>query len=164
MPPRRKIFVSYHHDNDQNYYDAFSKQFNDTYEAVHDNSVDREIESNDPEYIIRRIREDYISGTSCTLVLCGSETPLRKYVDWEIKATLDKQHGLIGVNLPNSKRSNQEKVIVPSRLHDNIQSGYALWINWSALTVNNLKRYIEVANNKPTNLIVNTRELKSRNG
>lgn len=33
------------------------------------------------------------------MVLCGAEAPQRKFVDWEIKATLDKEHGLIGINL-----------------------------------------------------------------
>jgi len=49
---------------------------------------------------MRGIRENFITGTSCTIVLCGAQTHLRKYVHWEIKATLDKEHGLIGVNLP----------------------------------------------------------------
>jgi hypothetical protein len=47
---------------------------------------------------MQRIRDKHITGTSCTIVLCGSLTPWRKYVDWEIKATLDKEHGLIGIN------------------------------------------------------------------
>jgi hypothetical protein len=38
-------------------------------------------------------REDNApTGTSCTIVLCGAETPKRKFVDWEIKAILDKGH------------------------------------------------------------------------
>ena len=74
--------------------------FADDYEVIQDNSVEREIDSNDAEYVTRRIREDFITGSSCTVVLCGAETPQRKFVDWEIKATLDKEHGLIGINLP----------------------------------------------------------------
>lgn len=52
--------------------------FHDTYEVDYDNSVDRKIDSDDPEYVMRRIRENYINGTSCTLVFCGVETPYRK--------------------------------------------------------------------------------------
>lgn len=97
---RRKVFVSYHHGGDQAYYNAFSKTFHSTYDVITDNSLEREVDSDDVDYVMRRIREDYITGSSCTIVLVGKETYARKYVDWEIKATLDKQHGLIGVQLP----------------------------------------------------------------
>lgn len=63
---------------------------------------------------MRRIRGDYLTGTSYTLVLCGKETPWRKFVDWEIKATLDKQQGLIGLGLPSNPSLNG-KVRVPDR-------------------------------------------------
>ncbi len=35
---KRKVFVSYHHGGDQEYYDAFSKKFADQYELIYDNS------------------------------------------------------------------------------------------------------------------------------
>ena len=163
---KRKIFVSYHHGRDQWYYDEFSRLFDDTYEAVQDNSLDREIDSEAPEYVMRQIREDYITGTSCTIVLCGAQTPTRKYVDWEIKATLDKEHGLIGINLPSNLMNHNGKYVVPKRLYDNTQSGYALFFQWTDLVqgVDYLRRQIETANAKPTRLIANSREMRSRNG
>ena len=97
---KRKVFISYHHGCDQAYYDAFSKAFCDTYDVISDNSLEREIDSDDVEYVIQRIRNDYVTGSSCTIVLVGKDTWGRKYVDWEIKATLEKEHGLIGVVLP----------------------------------------------------------------
>jgi len=160
---KRKVFVSYHHGNDQWFYNEFSRVFNDTYDIISDNSLERAIDSDDPDYVMRRIREKYITGSSCTIVLCGAETPNRKYVDWEIKATLDKEHGLIGVNLPTSITSQYGGVIVSDRLHDNVQSGYAVWINWEALTVEYLKQCIELANSKPTGLINNSRPMMRRN-
>lgn len=69
-PAKPRIFVSYHHHGDHAYYDEFSRFFSDTYEAVQDNSVEREIDSDDAEYVSRCIRENYITGTSCTVVLC----------------------------------------------------------------------------------------------
>jgi len=51
---------------------------------------------------MQRIRDKYITGTSCTIVLCGPQARWRKYIDWEIKAALDKEHGLIGVWLTNN--------------------------------------------------------------
>lgn len=164
--PRRKIFVSYHHKGDQAYYDAFSKAFHDTYEAITDNSLEREIDSDDVDYVMRRIRENHITGTSCTIVLIGAETALRKYVDWEIKATLDKNHALLGVYLPTAARSADNKVIVPGRFLDNYNSGYAVWASWANLTANitNCKKLIEEARTRDCGLIDNSRARRVRNG
>src|SRR5690349_7530115 len=102
QPIKRKVFVSYHHGGDQAYYEAFSKAFCDTYDVITDNSLERELDSENVDYVMRRIRENYISGSSCTIVLVGKDTWGRKYVDWEINATLEKEHGLIGVLLPTA--------------------------------------------------------------
>ncbi len=163
---KRKVFVSYHHDRDQNYYDAFVRTFSDVYEVVQDSSLDRLLDSDDPEYIMRRIREKHITGSSCTVVFCGAETPWRKYVDWEIKATLDKEHGLIGVNLPTNPLNASGRFTVADRLNDNFQSGYALWLQWKHLLAGPefLKGQVEVANQKPKVLIVNNRPMRRRNG
>ena len=86
-PTKPRIFVSYHHAGDRGWYEFFAAYFCDTYDIFQDRSVSREIDSDNSEYVIRQIREEYITGTSCTIVLCGTETPRRKFVDWEIKAT-----------------------------------------------------------------------------
>jgi hypothetical protein len=41
---------------------------------------------------------------------------------------------LQAVLLPTCTLSDQGKAIVPARLHDNIETGYAVWIAWQALT------------------------------
>ena len=92
---RRKVFVSYHHGRDQAYYDEFSRFFHDQFETVFDNSLERRIDSDGVRYVIQRIRDKHITGTSCTVLLIGAESYQRKYVDWEIKATLDKGHGCL---------------------------------------------------------------------
>lgn len=164
---RRSVFVSYYHDRDQAYYDEFSRVFSDLYGIVKDNSLYRLIDSDDSEYVMRRIREEYITGTSCTIVLCGPDTPWRKYVDWEIKATLDKEHGLIGVNLPHNPQNHLGCYYVPDRLHDNINSGYALWVMWSNLIrggVATLKSWVELAITREKPLIRNARPMRERNG
>lgn len=163
---KRKIFVSYHHRGDQAYYTSFSEAFHDTYDVVTDNSLEREIDSDNVDYVMRRIRENYIQGSSCTIVLVGKETHARKYVDWEIKATLDAGHGLIGVRLPTAPVTPQNTVIVPGRLHDNIQSGYAFWLSWADITASPqaCRAYIEQANIKDNRLIVNSRDRLLRNG
>ncbi|MEA2603914.1 MAG: hypothetical protein QOF89_4906 [Acidobacteriota bacterium] len=163
---RPRVFVSYHHGNDQWYYNEFSLAFHNIYETIQDNSVDRIIGSASPDYVIRRIRENHITGTSCTVVLCGPETRWRKYVDWEIKATLDKQHGLVGINLPNNPRDPNRLVHKPDRLQDNMDSGYALWLAWEDLGRGSefLKACVLEANIRPARLIQNGRPLRQRNG
>jgi hypothetical protein len=166
QPTKRTVFISYHHGGDQQYYNAFSKAFHDTYEAILDNSLERTVDSENPDCVFQRICEDYIAGSSCTIVLCGAETPWRKYVDWEIKATLDMQHGLIGVNLPTNAQNALGRFTVPDRLQDNIQSGFAIWTNWIQFTQNTstVKLLIEQAVSRSSHLIVNSREMMSRNG
>lgn len=165
-PVKHKIFISYHHRGDQDYYDAFSKTFHDTYNVIYDNSLERRVDSNNVDYVMRQIREKYLTGTSCTIVLVGAKTWGRKYVDWEIKATLDKKHGLVGVHLPTAARNpDNNHILVPDRLFDNIDSGYALWISWQELTSSSaqLERYIAEAKSRNVQLIVNGRERRLRN-
>lgn len=163
---KRRVFVSYHHGADQSYYDNFSVLFSDIYDLVKDNSLDRIIDSYDTDYVMRRIRENYISGTSCTIILCGQETFKRKYVDWEIKASLDKGHAVIGVSLPNIFIDFKGARVIPDRLHDNLISGYIEMIDWNELVTNPhlLKASIEKVNIKSKWLINNSRELKKING
>ena len=151
---RRKVFVSYHHGGDQAYYNTFSQAFHDAYDVITDNSLERAVDSGDVEYVMRRIREDCVRSSSCTIVLVGRETHLRKYIDWEIKAT------------PSLPINSQGRVSVPARLSDNINTGYALWLSWADITANAhvCQRYIEVANSKDKRLIDNSRARRLHNG
>lgn len=162
---RRRVFVSYHHAEDQAYYNAFSETFHDTHELISDTSLERAIDSDDVDYVLRRIREKFITGSSCTVVLVGNSTWGRKYVDWEIDATLQKEHGLIGVLLPTALPNIDGKYQVPPRLHDNITSGYAVWTSWAEITSGSrtLVDLIETANAKSSLLINNTRPRRQRN-
>lgn len=161
---RRKIFVSYHHGGDQWYYNEFSRVFHDSWETVYDNSLERQIDSDNSGYVMQRIRDNYITGTSCTVVLIGAHSHERKYVDWEIKATLDKQHGLFGVILPTHSLSTDDKIIVPSRFHDNLITGYTNFVHWNALNTQVLANGVNAAVAKPKNQINNTAPMKQRNG
>lgn len=162
---KSRVFVSYHHGADQAYYDAFARHFSATYDVFTDRSLRNPINSDNTDYVMRRIREDYITGSSCTIVLCGRETRRRKYVDWEIKATLDKEHGVIGVLLPTNPFENNAWH-KPDRLQDNIDSGYVVWTSWSELTGSSttLSSLIKTAKNRSSRLINNQRPLMSRNG
>jgi hypothetical protein len=100
LETKRKVFISYHHGGDRAYYDALSRTFCDQYEVFHDTSLERAIDSDNTDYVRWRLAEKCITGSSCTIVLIGRETWGRKFVDWEIDATLERGHGLIGLMLP----------------------------------------------------------------
>jgi antiphage defense system Thoeris ThsB-like protein len=164
-PVKPKVFVSYHHGGDQISYDAFSRTFHDTYDVIYDNSVERSIDSDDPVYVMRRIRENFITGSSCTVVLVGRNTYGRKYVDWEIDATLERRHGLIGICLPSAVRELNGAVIVSNRLYDNIASGFALWLSWEQVVASpsQFPQQVALANSRSATLIANTRTRLLRN-
>lgn len=163
-PPRRKVFVSYHHGGDQAYYNEFSKFFHGQFEAMFDNSLERKIDSDNVDYVMQRIRDNHLTGTSCTVVLIGAQTYQRKYVDWEVKATLAKQHGLLGIVLPTHVQNRSGQIIVPDRFNDNVNSGYAVWTYWQGLTVQGFTHLLETAVAKPKMLIDNSRAMLKRNG
>lgn len=131
-PPvaKPKVFISYHHQRDQAYYDRFAAIFAKGYDVLTDTSIAREIGSDSIDYQQQVIREQHITGSSITVVLCGAETWKRRWVDWEIHMTLNKEHALLGIALPTSDRDQSGNVIVPDRLHANIVTGYAHFIQW----------------------------------
>jgi|GEM_PF-965833 len=165
---RPKIFVSYQHSSDQYYYNLFSQVFHDAYEIIFDNSLRDEIDSDDNDYIKHRIRDEFITRTSCTIVLVGPTSYQRKYLDWEIKATLDKGHGLIGIQLPNVIPEYNGSVRVPPRLNAHINSRYAVWqeLSWQQLIANPalLKHHVADACARPKDRIINPKEIKKQNG
>ena len=126
---RRKVFVSYHHAGDQSYYDFLATYCGQYLELFSDRSLGEPVRSRDPEYVNRAIREDYIVGSSVTIVLCGYDTSGRKYVDWEIRSTLHHRHGLLGVILPTIRRDQLGRAIIPDRLNAN--KYYAHFIDWT---------------------------------
>lgn len=162
---RRNVFVSYHHGGDQPYYDSLSQNMHDRFQLITDNSLERRIDSSDHNYIMRRIREHNLRGSSCTIVLCGANTWRRKYVDWEINASLTQQMGLVGVWLPTLPLLQNNGTNKPARLQDNIDSGYAVWVSWGdvAANANVLTDAIERANAASKRLIENSRPRQGRN-
>ncbi len=165
MSPRRKVFVSYHHGGDQAYYNAFSRVFHDTHELITDTSLERARDSDDPSYIMRCIREQHLRGSSCTIILCGAATPLRKYVDWETEASLNQGMGLVGLRLPTLAIVN-DGCFKPARLQDNIDSGFAVWNSYENVAQNPsvLPTLIETAVTRSSRLISNARPRRLRNG
>ena len=104
QPPRHKVFVSFHHD-DQKYKDWFVTVMKGDIvdKSVEDGDIDDRIKV---ETIRQKIRDDFIADATVTIVLIGPCTWQRKHVDWEIGSSLrdtklNSRCGLLGILLPN---------------------------------------------------------------
>lgn len=102
-----KVFISYHHANDQWYKDQL-QQWALTHNLFIDVSVDTsDINDELPTESIRKIiRDDYLSDSTVTIVLVGTETKGRKHVDWEIYSSMydgsvNKKSGILVIQLPS---------------------------------------------------------------
>ncbi|NOX29123.1 MAG: TIR domain-containing protein [Actinobacteria bacterium] len=119
--PARRVFVTYHHADQAEvlrFIDRFASAFHEM-RAIGVSDEDEFIDSSDTDYVLRRIREKYVKGTSATIALLGTCTWARRYVDWEIAATLrnnptDPRGGLLAVQLPSI--DGRSDIKLPPRL------------------------------------------------
>ena len=168
---RHKVFISYHHD-DQNEVEDFVDTFDKerqvfTTRALGVEMEDDIINSDNPDYVMKRIRELYLRDSTVTIVLIGKCTWARRYVDWEIQASLRHgqtvtPNGLLGIVLPSA---GKKPITAPDRLMKNLlgehsDEGYARWY-WYPTHEDQLSAWIQDAFNARTEragLIVNPRE------
>jgi MTH538 TIR-like domain (DUF1863) len=80
---KRRIYVAYDHHRDMAAYDAFVRLFSSVCDIIRDNSMERELDSAVAEEHVLRLRDEVLSGTVCTVVLCGAHTHEDKFVDWD---------------------------------------------------------------------------------
>jgi len=76
----------------------------------YDESVRTPFDSNDAEYIRRRIREK-ISRTSVTVCLISEDTHKSKWVDWELRVSDEKGNKIIAMALKGVARAVLPKLI-----------------------------------------------------
>ena len=132
----RNCFVSYHHENDQQYLSRLRRTI--THMEVADYSLKDDIGHLTEDTIYKKVREK-MRNCSVTVVLIGERTGHRKWVDWEIWASLRgythpydsyksfKPNGLLDIFLPTDSHS------IPDRLQDNMDSGFAVSMKWGNL-------------------------------
>jgi len=138
--PKHKVFISYHHANDEYWKNLFIEKFSESFDAFIDKSVrDGDIDDANltSEQIYQKIRDNYIKDSTVTIVLIGTETWKRKHIDWEIATSLwdgsiNKRNGLLGIILPSYYKTYEKynPCTIPPRLYDNIKCGYAKIYNW----------------------------------
>ncbi|MCU7927221.1 MAG: TIR domain-containing protein [Candidatus Thiodiazotropha sp. (ex Dulcina madagascariensis)] len=122
--PKHKVFISYHHSNDQAYKEDLIES-----DIFIDASVDTgDIDEGLSDQAIRqKIRDEYLKDSSVTIVLVGAETKNRKHVDWEIYSSMydgqvNKKSGVLVINLPSIRCTNftaahgdeEKKALYPS--------------------------------------------------
>lgn len=170
---RHKCFVSYHAEDTEeaaDFVEAFESIFIPRAIGVEegDGSV---IDSTDVNYIRDVIRRDYLRDSTVTIVLVGQCTWARKFVDWEIYASLRdgkvaRHNGLLGILLPSATKP---QATTPSRLLDNIpkdgSSAYGRYHYYPG-SPHVLRAQIEdafVGRTARAHFIENTRPLRQRN-
>lgn len=101
-----KVFISYHHGNDQQYKEALLEM-----NRGHQIFIDRSVNTGDiseelsDESIRAKIRDEYLRDSTVTILLVGQETKYRKHIDWEIYSsmidgTVNRKSGVLVVSLP----------------------------------------------------------------
>lgn len=167
--PRHKVFVSYHHYNDQHYKDLFVQMMGD-------DIVDRSVDDGDiddtrmkTETIRQRIRDEFIREATVTVVLVGTCTWQRKHVDWEIGSSLrdtklNSRCGLLGIVLPSNPMGMYNPSLVPPRLADNRRGLYpfAEMRNWSGDS-QTVRRWIHAAFQRRSGVPPNNSRAQFRN-
>ncbi len=139
---RHKCFISYHH-ADQDEVDDFVSTFDHDRDVFIARGLGQEmsqdiINSDDVTYVMRRISELYLKDSTVTIVLMGKCTWARRYVDWEIQASLRQgqtvpPNGLLGIKLPSYPASSGQ---YPGRFNLNLKQSddqedcYARWIEY----------------------------------
>ncbi len=116
-----KVFISYHHRNDQMYKDAL-EDWNSRVHAFIDKAVDTgDIPDCLSDESIRiKIRDEYLQDSTVTILLVGKETKKRKHIDWELYSsmydgTVNKKSGIVVVLLPS---------VVGDTKHRHVAHGY----------------------------------------
>ena len=102
----KNIFIS-HYGGDEKYVELFKSQIGNNI-RVRDGSI-VETEPNNAtneSYIKYKILAPQIEWAGTVVVLIGSQTKYRDYVNWEIDYAIKHDKRIVGVYLPNSKEDD----------------------------------------------------------
>jgi hypothetical protein len=153
-----KCFLSYN-SADKSAVDDFCTKYSGSFIRRGMKMEDDIIDSTNTDYVMKRIRELYLKDSTVTIVLIGRCTWARRFVDWEVQASLRNPadsypNGLVAIQLWDSYTS------LPDRVQLNCDSGYAQFYKKPSSSTS-LERMIDEAWNArfdKQNLIVNPRE------
>ena len=131
-----KVFISYHHENDQDRKEELVKIGEDNKIFINESVDTGDISDKLSDEAIREeIRDNYLRDSTVTIVLVGEETKNRKHVDWEIYSSMidgkiNKKSGIFVVNLPSLP---QEEWLVKVSHDDEKETLYPEIDNWTSV-------------------------------
>ncbi|MFV0470200.1 MAG: TIR domain-containing protein [Dysgonomonas sp.] len=108
MNPKHKVFISFKTEDKE-----YKKYIQENLDVdMIDKSLNERIDSNDEDYVMRKIREDYLSDSTVTILLIGANSAEnkgwqeQKYIKRELQASLydgknNTRSGILGVVLPS---------------------------------------------------------------
>ena len=111
---KKRVFLSFKAEDKQQVQGLRLMAANDKFDIeFFDESVSTPIDSNNQEYIRRKIREK-INRTSVTVCLIGTETYTSDWVNWELQESFDKGNTVIVMAL-----KGVTKAILPALIKKN---------------------------------------------
>ena len=121
---RHKCFLSYY-SADADEVLKFVNDFTDVFipRAVGVSEAYPWVNSDDDDYVMDVIRDDYLADSTVTLVFVGTCTWSRKFVDWEVYSSLRRDqsnrfNGVLTIQLPSAAEATS--VQLPSRVNKNV--------------------------------------------
>ena len=148
-----KVFISYHHKNDQRYKENLLtvNKNNNIFINV---SVDTgDIDENLSDDNIRElIRDYYLRDSTITILLVGTESKWRKHIDWELYSSMfdgrkNKKSGILVINLPTVYCNSF------SVSHENEKE--LLYLGKNLINIDNRSTYEEIYPYMPDRIIDN---------
>ena len=128
--PKRRIFISFDHDDTEQVNGFLGlRNIIDNFE-FYNHKLDHRINSPNAEYVMRVIREEFISPASVTVVLIGNRTADSGWVRWEIAESNRQGKGILGIRLKGSSGAVPDGV--PNGHVGNWEPDkFNSWIEWA---------------------------------
>lgn len=125
-----KCFISYNA-ADKDAVDEFCEKFSGSFIRRGLKMEDDIIDSTNTDYVMQRIRSLYLKDSTVTIVLIGKCTWARRFVDWEVQASLRNPadgypNGVVAIQLWDSYKT------LPNRVNLNVDSGYSKFYKYPA--------------------------------
>lgn len=170
---KRRVFIS-HYKGDRIEVNNFISYFANSLEiftpyVLGANDNDDFIDSSNTDYVMNQIRTKYLQDSTVTIVLMGSCTHSRRYIDWEIKSSLRQgdyiPNGLLGIVLPSQSNYANLPPRFEKNWNQNNLNCYARYRQYPS-SGNQLGEWIDDAYSARTtrsNLIVNPQDMMKYN-
>lgn len=133
-----KCYISFKTE-DEDYKSEIQKMKDEDKLDYIDKSLNEAIDSEDPDYIMRKIREDYLSDSTVTIFLIGTHS--RETLGWEEQQYIKRELQASLYDGDNNSRSGILGVVLPE-MYDSIYKG-----SYTCTTCGNSHNYVSINDN-----------------